>query len=129
MTFTSWHIEKVGGWIKKIYKSCNLRHWTGWISNVDDTKESCSVHETYVQKEHSCGSSTAWPTWKTGLAWKSRELYTFCGHKKRQQPICIDSLQKCIVTMHFQCIAKATGCHMVPQVSIWRDQTDGQQMN
>jgi len=33
--------------------------------------------KAYVQQEHSCGSSTWWPTWKTGLTWKSEELHAF----------------------------------------------------
>jgi hypothetical protein len=35
--------------------------------------------EAYAQKEHSCGSSLQWPTWKTGLALTSEELYAFVG--------------------------------------------------
>lgn len=38
--------------------------------------------EAYVQKEHSCDSSTLWPTSKTHLTWKSEELHASCRHRK-----------------------------------------------
>jgi hypothetical protein len=45
------------------------------------TTEGSSVHghviRAHAQKEHSCGSLTWRPNWKTDLAWKSKELYIF----------------------------------------------------
>jgi hypothetical protein len=37
--------------------------------------------KAHAQKDSSCASSTWWPTCKTGLAWKSEELYNFWGHR------------------------------------------------
>jgi hypothetical protein len=33
--------------------------------------------EAHAQKEHSCGSSTWWPTWWTCIVWESVELHDF----------------------------------------------------
>jgi hypothetical protein len=51
---------------KLIYISnvIDIEHWGLWCS------QPCQSRRT-----HSCGSSTWWPTWKTCLAWKSKELH------------------------------------------------------
>ena len=42
--------------------------------------------KAYVQQEHCCGSSTWWPTWKTGLIWKS-----FSGTESVSVLVLVDS--------------------------------------
>lgn len=60
-----------------------------WYTELVEISDAVDVYDlvfmvmwfgAYAQKEHSCGSSLWWSTWKTGLTWKAVELYTFCGH-------------------------------------------------
>jgi hypothetical protein len=73
----------------KIYKSYYSILELVELSNTVDmgtwqralvSRSSDSSHT--LTQEHNCGSSTWWPTWKTGLAWRFDELRGFCGQSK-----------------------------------------------
>lgn len=114
------HMNNVQGWIK-IFTSPIILD-AEYVKLLNYVVHGYTQNRAVLQ-EHSCNSSTWWPSWKNGLALKLEELYAFLWTQKMSTV----TMQQQLVEVYGKNVL-SRGCEIMLHVCIWQEQWDGQQL-